>query len=103
MLAVIRQSIENFSFEKTTSQMAVYFREFQKQWASFKQAMDKMGKKIEESRDEYQKLISTRRTRLEKPLQQIEKMRIASGMTEMPVIETVAETDADDDDEPVLS
>ncbi len=103
MLAVIRQSIENFSFEKTTSQIALYFREFQKQWESFKLAMEKMGKKIEESRDEYQKLISTRKTKLEKPLQQIEDLRIASGMTEMSVIETVTETDTDADDESGLS
>jgi DNA recombination protein RmuC len=42
--------------------------------------MDNMGRKIEDARDEFQKLATTRRNKLERPLQKIEDLRRLKGI-----------------------
>jgi len=75
MLAIIRQAVENFNLEKTTSQVLSHMGTFQKQWEGFIISMDKMGKRIEDAQKEFDHLLSTRKNQVEKPLQEIEKIR----------------------------
>ncbi len=75
ILAIIRQAVDNFNLEKTAAQILNLLAEFNKQWANFKTGMEKMGKRIEDARNEYQKLVSTRTKKLERPLQQMEDVR----------------------------
>ncbi len=75
VLAVIRQAVDNFNLEKTAAQILSLLSEFNKQWDNFKNGMDKMGKRLEDAQREYQSLISTRTTKLERPLQKIENIR----------------------------
>ena len=75
ILAVIRQGVENFNLEKTAAQILSLLGTFNKQWEMFQQAMERMGKKIDDAQDEYTKLTTTRKRQLEKPLQQIEELR----------------------------
>jgi DNA recombination protein RmuC len=42
--------------------------------------MDKMGRKIEDARDEFQRLATTRRNKLERPLQKLEDLRRMKGI-----------------------
>jgi DNA recombination protein RmuC len=42
--------------------------------------MDNMGRKIDDARDEFQKLATTRRNKLERPLQKIEDLRRLKGI-----------------------
>jgi DNA anti-recombination protein RmuC len=47
---------------------------FYKQWKAFVESMDKMGKKIDEAKEEFVSLTSTRKNKLEKQLKQIEEL-----------------------------
>ncbi len=81
LLAVIRQSIDNFNLEKSADRILELMSAFYKQWGAFVSSMDKMGKKIEELQNEYNLLLTTRRNQLEKPLHQIEQL---SKLSEQP-------------------
>lgn len=75
ILAVIRQAVENFNLEKTASEILALLGSFKKQWDNFTGSLEKMGKKIDEAREEYQRLTTTRRNKLERPLEKIEDLR----------------------------
>ncbi len=80
MLAVIRQAVENFNLEKTTSQVLVHMAAFQKQWNAFTRSMEKMGRRIEDAKQEFDHLVSTRTNQLERPLKEIERLRKEQGI-----------------------
>ncbi|MGD9489922.1 MAG: DNA recombination protein RmuC [Calditrichaceae bacterium] len=97
VLAVIRQAVDNFNLEKTAAQILSLLSEFNKQWDNFKNGMDKMGKRLEDAQREYQSLISTRTTKLERPLQKIENIR---SITELALPE--GKKPGDDEQETIL-
>jgi DNA recombination protein RmuC len=80
ILAVIRQAMDSFNIQRTTASTLALFGNFYKQWEAFKESMDNMGKHIDKTRDEYQKLVTTRINTLEKPLHQIEDLRKQEGI-----------------------
>jgi DNA anti-recombination protein RmuC len=49
--------------------------------------MDKMGKKIGETQKEYDNLITTRKSKLERPLKRIDDIRKERGLDELEPIE----------------
>jgi len=81
ILAVIRQGVENFNLEKTAAQILSLLGTFNKQWEAFQDSMDKMGKKIDDAHDEFNRLTTTRKKQLEKPLQKIEELRKQKEIT----------------------
>jgi DNA recombination protein RmuC len=80
ILAVIRQAMDNFSMEKTAGEMLRHLGRFYKEWEKFRDSMDKAGKKLDEAREEFQRMVTTRRNKLEKPLYEIEDMRRQKGI-----------------------
>jgi DNA recombination protein RmuC len=80
ILAVIRQAMDNFSTARAANDMLRLIGGFNKEWEKFRESMDKMGRKIEDARDEFQKLSTTRRNKLERPLQKIEDLRRLKGI-----------------------
>ena len=76
ILSIIRQAIDNFNFERKTSEILTLLGTFKKQWGLFVTSLEKIGKKIDETKEEYDKLITTRRNQLDKPLQKIEDFRL---------------------------
>ncbi|ADD68568.1 protein of unknown function DUF195 [Denitrovibrio acetiphilus DSM 12809] len=80
VLAVIRQSVENFAFESTSGEMLKLFGKFYQQWDKFTAKLEMVGKKIDEAQKSYDELISTRRNMLEKPLEKIELLRSEKGI-----------------------
>jgi len=80
ILAVIRQAIDNFNLEKTAAEMLSLFGTFNKQWEAFTSSMQKMGKRIDDARKEYNTLTTTRRNKLEHPLRKIEDLRELRGI-----------------------
>jgi DNA recombination protein RmuC len=80
ILSVIRQALDNFSVEKTAGEMLRYLGRFYKEWDKFRDSMDKAGRKLDEAREEFQRMITTRRNKLEKPLYEIEDMRRQKGI-----------------------
>jgi len=77
ILAVVRQAVENFRFEQGSKKILEHLGEFQKQWGRFVEAMEKMGRKLDEARNEFDDLKTTRTRLLEKQLDKIEDLRAA--------------------------
>ncbi|MFH1577663.1 MAG: DNA recombination protein RmuC [Candidatus Omnitrophota bacterium] len=95
ILAVIRQAVDNFNLERTAGQILSLLGVFNKQWGLFVGSMDRMGKRIDEARKEFDFLITTRRKQLERPLKQIDELRTEKGINiEMLPDESEETTDA---------
>ncbi len=75
ILAVIRQAIDNFALEQTSTEILSLLGAFKKQWDNFTNKMEVLGKRIRESQKEYEVLMSTRRRQVERPLNKIEELR----------------------------
>jgi DNA recombination protein RmuC len=104
ILAIIRQSLDNFSMERTAADMLRLVNAFKKEWEKFAESMDKMGEKIDAARREYQNLTTTRHTKLDKSIQKIEDMRRLKGIDaelgpaegEAPALEAETEKEPED-------
>jgi len=75
VLAVIRQAIDNFALEQTSTEILSLLGAFKKQWENFVTKMEVLGKRISESQKEYEALMTTRRRQVERPLNKIEELR----------------------------
>jgi DNA recombination protein RmuC len=75
VLAVIRQSVENFNLERTASEILKLLSEFSKQWNAYKEKFRLMGEKLDMAKKEYDSLVTTRSNMLERPLKKIEDLR----------------------------
>ncbi|MDD9911799.1 MAG: DNA recombination protein RmuC [Alphaproteobacteria bacterium] len=75
ILAVIRQAVDNFHLERTAGQILDLLNDFHGQWDKFCEAMEKLGGKIDSSQQEFQKLTTTRRNMLERPIQKMQALR----------------------------
>ena len=80
VLAVIRQSVDNFTFERTSKEMLSLFGRFHKQWNDFIKKFELLGKRIQDTQKEYETLVTTRRRQLERPLNRIEEIRVQRGL-----------------------
>jgi len=80
VLAVIRQSVDNFALERTSNEILSLFGVFKKQWEEFLKKLDVLGKRIEDTQKEYESLVTTRRRQLERPLNKIDDLRVQKGI-----------------------
>ncbi len=80
VLAVIRQSVDNFSLERTSNEILSLLGVFKKQWEEFLKKLELLGKRIEDTQKEYESLITTRRRQLERPLNKIDDLRTQRGL-----------------------
>ena len=87
LLAVIRQQVDNYNLEKTTSQVLSLFGTFNKQWIEYKKCSESMGNKIRQAYEEYESLSTTRSRMLERPLKQIDDLRKQRGIIDQPLSE----------------
>lgn len=74
VLAVIRQSIENFNLERRASEILKLLAEFSKQWGAYKERFKVMGERLDAVRREYDLILTTRGNMLEKPLRKIREL-----------------------------
>ncbi|TKJ41056.1 recombinase RmuC [candidate division LCP-89 bacterium B3_LCP] len=81
VLAVIRQAVDNFNLEQTSHEILSLLGSFNKQWNEYVARMEMMGKRLEDAKNEYDKLVTTRRNKLEVPLRKIEDLRNKRGIT----------------------
>jgi DNA recombination protein RmuC len=89
-LAVIRQAVENYNLEQTTSRVLTLLGSFYKQWENFCAGLERMGRKLNDARKELDNLNTTRRNQLEKPLQLLEELRRHNDLP----VETLANPEA---------
>ncbi len=74
VLAVIRQTIENFNLERTASEILTLLAEFSKQWKAYKEKFKAMGDRIDAAKKEYDILVTTRTNMLERPLRKVDEL-----------------------------
>lgn len=82
ILAVVRQAVENFNLERTASQILSLLGAFKKQWDLFATSLDRLGERLHAAENEYDRLATTRRRQLERPLERIEDLRRMRGLPE---------------------
>jgi len=104
ILAIIRQSLDNFALERTSREMQVLMGEFTKQWQMFVNKMETLGKRISDAQKEYEILTTTRRRQLERPLEKIESLRTqreikTSDMTSDNLLSAVNKSDKTEDND----
>lgn len=75
ILAVIRQSVENFQLERASNDILQLLANFRKQWDKYIETADKMGRRLEETTKAYQDMTTTRTRQLERQIDKIEDIR----------------------------
>jgi DNA recombination protein RmuC len=75
VLAVVRQSVDNFQLERTSDEILSLLSDFRGQWDKFCDEFDKLGTHITRSQKTYDALCTTRRRQLERPLDKLEDLR----------------------------
>lgn len=75
VLAVIRQAMDNFRMEEKAGKIIALLEKFRRQWEMYVESFGKLGKKLEEAKSEYDNLVTTRRTQLERPLRDIDEIK----------------------------
>lgn len=76
VLSLIRQSVSNFSMEQKASEVQQLMGVFRKQWNEFLLQMDKLGNTIGTVQTHFEKLVSTRKNQLEKPMDKINDLQL---------------------------
>jgi DNA recombination protein RmuC len=89
ILAVIRQSIDNFSMESKSQEMLSAFGAFKMQWDKYKDQMETVKERFESVHKGYEELTGTRERQLDRQLQKIEEIRIDRGIEAPPLQEVI--------------
>jgi DNA recombination protein RmuC len=89
VLVVIRQAVDNFNFERATSEMLDLLAGFNKQWEEFVKAFDGVEAKIEGLQDAFAVLSSTRRKKLDSVLAKIDEVRLRQGAVADTAVEVI--------------
>lgn len=84
ILAVIRQAVDNFALEQTANEILSLLGAFKKQWQTFLQKLEVLGKRIGDAQKEYEALTTTRVRQLERPLNKIEELRTQRKISSAP-------------------
>ena len=92
VLSIIRQSIDNFSFQKASREILSILGTFNKEWERFTDKLESLGKKIDSLSKEYGTLVTTRKKALEKSLNKIDDIRVQKGLP----VDNVENNDAND-------
>jgi DNA recombination protein RmuC len=75
VLAVVRQSVENFRMERTASEILGVLGDFTKQWNQFADKMDALGRGLNTVTNAYDELSGVRNRQLVRQLDRIDDLR----------------------------
>jgi DNA recombination protein RmuC len=81
-LAVIRQAMDNFLVEQTSTEILHCLGGFNEQWTKLSDAIDKVGRGIETTQRAYDDLNGPRRRAFEKKLGEIDHVRNRGGLVD---------------------
>ncbi len=76
VLSLIRQAVSNFSMEQKAGQMQELVGVFKQQWEEYVVQMKKFEGTLDTLNNHYQKLATTRRNQLEKPMAKISELQL---------------------------
>jgi DNA recombination protein RmuC len=80
VLAVVRQAVDNFRLERTSSEILALLGEFSRQWEKYAAQLDKVQLRFDQLAREYGALMTTRHRALQRPLDKIESLRREEGV-----------------------
>lgn len=75
VLAVIRQSVDNFRLERTSNEILGLLGQFELQWRRYVESMESVQRRFEGVHKEYEALMGRRHRALERPLDRIAALR----------------------------
>jgi len=82
ILAVIRQAIENFRLQQSSREVLNLLTDFKKQWGKYVEAMEKLGKRLDDAMKDYTELTGTRTRQLDRQLDKIDALQATSEQAE---------------------
>ncbi len=95
-LGVIRQAHDNFTIERTSDEILSLIGKFGTQWTKYADQMEKIKRRFEGVEKDFEVLTGTRKRQLERPLRDLEAIRLQRGL---PVDGELFALDADEEDE----
>jgi DNA recombination protein RmuC len=91
VLAVVRQAVDNFRLERTSSEILRLLGTFSKQWERYAAQLDVVHRRFEGVAREYAALMTTRHRALQRPLDEIDLLRGAANEPGSDEIETISD------------
>ncbi|CAN5119651.1 hypothetical protein BH20ACT9_BH20ACT9_19420 [soil metagenome] len=82
VLAVIRQSVDNFMLERTSREILSVLGGFSTQWRKFTDQLDTVGAHLDRTQRAYETLTGTRRRQLQRSLDRVEELRRERGLAD---------------------
>lgn len=79
-LGVIRQAFDNFMIERTSDEILQLIGRFGQQWQKYTESAAKVKDRLDSVQKEFDLLVGTRRRQLERPLQQLEELRVQRNL-----------------------
>jgi DNA recombination protein RmuC len=79
-LGVIRQAFDNFMIEQTSDEILQLIGKFSQQWQKYTESAAKVKDRLDSVQREFDQLVGTRRRQLERPLQQLEDLRVRRNL-----------------------
>jgi DNA recombination protein RmuC len=79
-LGIIRQAFDNFMIEQTSDEILKLIGSFGTQWKKYTDQVESVQKKFDSVDKAFDALTGTRRRALEKPLRQLEAIRLRRGL-----------------------
>jgi DNA recombination protein RmuC len=79
-LGVIRQAFDNFMIEQTSDEILQLITKFGQQWQKYTESAEKVKGRFDSVQREFDQLVGTRRRALERPLQQLEALRVSRNL-----------------------
>ena len=83
VLAVVRQSVENFRMERTASEILEVLGDFTKQWGAFTDKMDALGRGLNTVTKAFDDLSSTRTRVLTRQMDRIDDLRRTHALIDL--------------------
>lgn len=77
ILAVIRQSVDNFHLEQGARQILDLLAAFNKHWGKYVESMETLGRRLDAARKDYDELVGVRTRQLDRQLDKIDDLRAA--------------------------
>ncbi|MFH1074398.1 MAG: DNA recombination protein RmuC [Candidatus Firestonebacteria bacterium] len=75
LLVIMRQAIDNFKMEATAAEILKLLAAFGKQWEEYTGCYEKLGEKIQSAQEEFTRLVTTRKNKLDSVVNKIENLR----------------------------
>jgi DNA recombination protein RmuC len=79
-LGVIRQAFDNFMIEQTSEEILRLLGSFSTQWRKYADQVDTVRKRFDQVDKAFEQLTGPRRRQLERPLRQLEELRLARNL-----------------------